>query len=232
LVPACLVTGTTIIGTDDGSKNGSAVVDTNCKVYGTDNLFVVDAGMHADLPSGNTHVIVMVAAEHAVKRIIALDRGEGGYNGTVPTAPVASSSAVLAPAPTTGSGGGYDTGSSPVSSPVAVISTPAVIPSPIAEASSSPAAQTLLPSAAPVNPGSGYDTGSGSDSGNTEEPHPTIPSATAAPDAGNGYEVPSASATAAEASASPSATGTPEEKKWSLSEFISWLQGKAQTESA
>ncbi|KAF2449550.1 hypothetical protein P171DRAFT_351695 [Karstenula rhodostoma CBS 690.94] len=197
--PGTHMTGTTIIGTDDGSKNGTAVVDTNCKVYGTDNLFVVDAGMHADLPSGNTHVIVMVAAEHAAKKIIALD---GGSNGTSPSAPIASSSAVLAPAPAIGAGGGYDTGSSSV----VVISTPAVIPSLVSDALSSPAAQTPSPSAAPANPGSGYDQGSGT----TEEPHPTIPSAIAAPNAGSSYDVP---ATAAE------------EKKWTLSGFVSWLKG-------
>lgn len=67
------MTGTTIMGTDDGRTNGSSVVDPNCKVYGTDNLFVVDAGMHPDLPTGNTQAIVMVAAEHAVQRILALD---------------------------------------------------------------------------------------------------------------------------------------------------------------
>ncbi|OAL52711.1 FAD/NAD(P)-binding domain-containing protein [Pyrenochaeta sp. DS3sAY3a] len=74
------MTGTTIMGTDDGRNNGSSVVDTNCKVYGTDNLFVVDAGMHPDLPTGNTQAIVMVAAEHAVAKIIALDAGS--VNGT------------------------------------------------------------------------------------------------------------------------------------------------------
>ncbi|KAJ4357109.1 hypothetical protein N0V95_002765 [Ascochyta clinopodiicola] len=30
--------GTTIMGTDDGTKNGTSVVDTNCKVYGTGKL--------------------------------------------------------------------------------------------------------------------------------------------------------------------------------------------------
>ncbi|KAK7182663.1 Cellobiose dehydrogenase 7 [Paraphaeosphaeria sporulosa] len=209
--PGTHMTGTTIIGTDDGSKNGTAVVDTNCKVYGTDNLFVVDAGMHADLPSGNTHVIVMVAAEHAAKKIIALDGGAS--NGTTP----ASSSAVLAPAPTFGAGGGYDTGSSSAGG----ISTPAAssVPSP-ADASSLPAAQTPSPSAAPANLGSGYDNGPGG--ANTEEPHPTIPSATAAPGTGSGYEVPSVPSPAVP---SPSTTRVAEEKKWTLSEFITWLEG-------
>jgi cellobiose dehydrogenase (acceptor) len=60
------------MGTDDGRSNGTAVVDLNTKVYGTDNLFVVDASFHPDLPTGNTQAIVMVAAERAVERIITL----------------------------------------------------------------------------------------------------------------------------------------------------------------
>jgi cellobiose dehydrogenase (acceptor) len=67
--------GTTIMGTDDGTKGGKSVVDPDCKVYGTDNLFVIDAGMHADVPTGNTMAIVMVAAEHAVQRMLALGTG-------------------------------------------------------------------------------------------------------------------------------------------------------------
>lgn len=95
MIPGQHMIGTTIMGTDDGTKNGSSVVDTDCKVYGTgelrmliirvrtdmltDNLFVVDAGMHADLPTGNTMAIVMVAAEHAAQKIIARD---GASNST------------------------------------------------------------------------------------------------------------------------------------------------------
>jgi cellobiose dehydrogenase (acceptor) len=59
------------IGTDDGLKGGTAVVDLNTKVYGTDNLFVVDASFHPDLPTGNAQAIIMVAAEHAIQKIIA-----------------------------------------------------------------------------------------------------------------------------------------------------------------
>ncbi|KAF4979194.1 hypothetical protein FZEAL_4567 [Fusarium zealandicum] len=51
-------------------NDGSSVVDVNTKVWGTDNLFVVDASMHPDLPTGNTQAIVMVAAEHAASKII------------------------------------------------------------------------------------------------------------------------------------------------------------------
>lgn len=60
--------GTHFVGT---TKIGS-VVDTNTKVYGTDNLFVVDASIHADLPTGNTMAIVMVVAEKAASLIQAL----------------------------------------------------------------------------------------------------------------------------------------------------------------
>ncbi|EMT73917.1 Cellobiose dehydrogenase [Fusarium odoratissimum] len=63
--------GTTKMGTDDGRKGGSSVVDANAKVYGMDNLFVSDAGIHPDLPTGNIQTIVMVAAEAAVAKILA-----------------------------------------------------------------------------------------------------------------------------------------------------------------
>ncbi|KAF4993709.1 hypothetical protein FGRMN_6286 [Fusarium graminum] len=63
--------GTAKMGTDDGRKGGSSVVDTNAKVYGMDNLFVTDASIHPDLPTGNIQTIVMVAAEAAVAKILA-----------------------------------------------------------------------------------------------------------------------------------------------------------------
>ncbi|KAL1304900.1 hypothetical protein AAFC00_003818 [Neodothiora populina] len=78
--------GSAKMGTDDGRKNnGTSVVDLNTKVYGTDNLFVVDASFHPDLPTGNTQAIVMVAAEAAAAKILAL----GGSNSTA--APASSS---------------------------------------------------------------------------------------------------------------------------------------------
>lgn len=40
--------GTAMMGT---SNDGTAVVDTDTKVFGTDNLFVVDASIHPDLVS-------------------------------------------------------------------------------------------------------------------------------------------------------------------------------------
>ncbi|KAI9367699.1 hypothetical protein BJX61DRAFT_527257 [Aspergillus egyptiacus] len=67
--------GTTKMGTDDGRFNhGTAVVDTNTKVYGMDNLYIVDGGIHPDLASGNNQAIIMVVAENAVERILAQDR--------------------------------------------------------------------------------------------------------------------------------------------------------------
>ncbi|KAI6708036.1 cellobiose dehydrogenase [Diplocarpon mali] len=75
--------GTARIGTDDGRTGGSAVVDLDTKVYGTDNLFVIDASIHPDVPVGNTQAIVMVVAERAVERIVAL-RGESMKPADVP----------------------------------------------------------------------------------------------------------------------------------------------------
>jgi cellobiose dehydrogenase (acceptor) len=92
--------GAHYVGTAKMGKKGDAgvVVDTDTKVYGTDNLFVVDASMHPDLPTGNTQAIIMVAAEAAAARILKV----GG--GVAPAAPetsgVASSSKVPVATPT------------------------------------------------------------------------------------------------------------------------------------
>jgi cellobiose dehydrogenase (acceptor) len=82
--------GTTKMGTDDGRTNGTSVVDTNTKVYGTDNLFVVDASIHPDLPTGNTQAIIMVVAEHAAKKIAAFKVA----NSTAPATPSTPSASV------------------------------------------------------------------------------------------------------------------------------------------
>ncbi|KAF2825198.1 hypothetical protein CC86DRAFT_263337, partial [Ophiobolus disseminans] len=79
--------GSHYVGTAKMGTKGDAgvVVDADTKVYGTDNLFVVDASFHPDLPTGNTQAIIMVAAEAAAARILAL----GGIlaNGTTPALP-------------------------------------------------------------------------------------------------------------------------------------------------
>ncbi|KAJ8508326.1 hypothetical protein ONZ45_g9386 [Pleurotus djamor] len=51
------------------------VVDQNTKVFGTDNLFVVDASILASMPMGNPQGTIMAAAEQAVAKIIALSGG-------------------------------------------------------------------------------------------------------------------------------------------------------------
>lgn len=84
------VSGSHFVGTAMmGTKNdGTAVVDTDTKVFGTENLFVVDASIHPDLPTGNTQAIVMVVAEKAVEKILALGKnGQVPSNGTVPAVP-------------------------------------------------------------------------------------------------------------------------------------------------
>ncbi|KAK6223419.1 hypothetical protein LQW54_000537 [Pestalotiopsis sp. IQ-011] len=133
--------GSAKMGSDDGrTNNGSAVVDLNTQVYGTDNLFVVDASFHPDLPTGNTQAIVMVAAEQAVSKILALDGGS-----------VSSGSG----SSTGSSGSGSATGSATATSS--------------AVASSSTSSASIASStASPVGSGSSSgSTGSGSSSGNT-----------------------------------------------------------------
>ncbi|KAF6795850.1 gmc oxidoreductase [Colletotrichum sojae] len=66
--------GSHYIGTTKmGSVNdGKSVVDPDTKVWGTENLFVVDGSMHPEVPTGNTQAPIMVAAAYAAKRILAL----------------------------------------------------------------------------------------------------------------------------------------------------------------
>lgn len=77
--------GSAKMGTDDGRiNNGTSVVDTNTKVYGTDNLFVVDASIHPDLPTGNTQAIIMIVGEQAAEKIVnyKVSSGSSASNAT------------------------------------------------------------------------------------------------------------------------------------------------------
>lgn len=64
--------GTCKIGTDSGVTGGTSVVDTNTKVYGTDNMFIVDASIFPGMPSENPSAAIVVAAERAAQLILAL----------------------------------------------------------------------------------------------------------------------------------------------------------------
>jgi len=64
--------GSCTIGTDDGRTGGKAVVDLDTKVYGTDNLFVVDGSIFPGITTGNPSAAIIIAAERAVERILAL----------------------------------------------------------------------------------------------------------------------------------------------------------------
>lgn len=64
--------GTAKIGADDGRTGGSAVVDLNAKVYGTDNLFVVDASIFPGHVSTNPSSYIVTVAERASEKILAL----------------------------------------------------------------------------------------------------------------------------------------------------------------
>lgn len=67
-----MTTGTAKIGTDDGRSGGTSVVDLNTKVYGTDNIFVVDASIFPGHITGNPSAMIVIVAEHAATKILAL----------------------------------------------------------------------------------------------------------------------------------------------------------------
>ncbi|KAF2703824.1 GMC oxidoreductase [Pleomassaria siparia CBS 279.74] len=64
--------GSCTIGSDDGRTGGKAVVDLDTKVYGTDNLFVVDASIFPGITTGNPSAAIVIVAERAAERILAL----------------------------------------------------------------------------------------------------------------------------------------------------------------
>lgn len=64
--------GTCKMGVDDGRMGGEAVVDPDAKVYGMDNLFVVDASVLPGLTTANPSAMIVVVAERAAERILAL----------------------------------------------------------------------------------------------------------------------------------------------------------------
>ncbi|RFU33237.1 hypothetical protein B7463_g3098, partial [Scytalidium lignicola] len=64
--------GTAKMGTDDGRNGGTAVVDTNTKVYGTDNIFVVDASIFPGMPTTNPSALIVTVAERASDLLSAL----------------------------------------------------------------------------------------------------------------------------------------------------------------
>lgn len=73
-IVAAASSGSHYLGTTQMGKecDGKSVVDVDTKVWGTDNIFVVDGSMHPEVPTGNTQAPIMVAAAYAAKRILAL----------------------------------------------------------------------------------------------------------------------------------------------------------------
>jgi cellobiose dehydrogenase (acceptor) len=64
--------GSCKLGVDDGRAGGQAVVDPDTKVYGMDNLFVVDASIFPGLTTANPSAAIVIAAVKAAERILAL----------------------------------------------------------------------------------------------------------------------------------------------------------------
>ncbi|KAK6825443.1 hypothetical protein PG987_012937 [Apiospora arundinis] len=66
--------GTARMGSNSGlnNTNGEAVVDSDAKVYGTENLFVVDASVLRGIVTANPTGAIFSVAEKAVERILKL----------------------------------------------------------------------------------------------------------------------------------------------------------------
>lgn len=58
-----------------GADSGQAVVDADTRVYGTDNLFVVDASIMPGMVTANPTGTILSVAEKAAERILGLSSG-------------------------------------------------------------------------------------------------------------------------------------------------------------
>lgn len=63
--------GSTKIGSDSGLEGGSSVVDLDGKVYGTNNLYVLDAGVVPGIVGQNPTALLCSMAENMVARWLA-----------------------------------------------------------------------------------------------------------------------------------------------------------------
>lgn len=68
--------GTARMGADSGlnSTQGQAVVDADTRVYGTDNLFVVDASILPGIVTANPTGTILSVAEKAAEKILSLSK--------------------------------------------------------------------------------------------------------------------------------------------------------------
>ncbi|KAK5133906.1 hypothetical protein LTR08_007135 [Meristemomyces frigidus] len=91
--------GSCKMGLDSGLVgNGTAVVDTDAKVYGTDNLFVVDASIFPGMVSNNPSALIVAVAEHASQILLGLDVGNSSavVNATRPSGTAPAGTAIPA----------------------------------------------------------------------------------------------------------------------------------------
>jgi cellobiose dehydrogenase (acceptor) len=67
--------GSCKMGNDDGRKvNGTAVVDADSKVYGTDNLFVADGSIFPGQTTSNPQAAITIVGERVAELILALHK--------------------------------------------------------------------------------------------------------------------------------------------------------------
>ncbi|KEQ77451.1 FAD/NAD(P)-binding domain-containing protein, partial [Aureobasidium namibiae CBS 147.97] len=67
--------GSCKMGNDDGRKeNGTAVVDADSKVYGTDNLFIADGSIFPGQTTSNPQAAITIVGERVAELILALNQ--------------------------------------------------------------------------------------------------------------------------------------------------------------
>ncbi|KAH7092886.1 hypothetical protein BKA62DRAFT_722227 [Auriculariales sp. MPI-PUGE-AT-0066] len=112
------------------SNDGTSVVDPNTKVWGTDNLYVVDASIFVRSTAGNTVAPVMVVAEMAAKKILESAGTPSEPTTSDPSGPSSTSTSSAPTEPTTTTVPSEPTTSSPSEPTTSAPAEPTTTPAP------------------------------------------------------------------------------------------------------
>jgi cellobiose dehydrogenase (acceptor) len=146
--------GSCKMGVDSGLENGTSVVDTNTKVYGMDNLFVVDASIFPEMVTTNPSALIVSVAEHAVEKILALGASSNGNTTVIPevSAPIGNTTTSAQPtAPLSSAIQLESTTSASNNTTAAVPSSTSLVQEPATATSASASASTAAPTSTATN---------------------------------------------------------------------------------
>ena len=154
--------GSCKMGLDSGLENdGTSVIDTNAKVYGTDNLFVVDASMFPGMVTNNPSALIVAAAERASELILGLENSGSGVTASSSVAAISSVAPSSSVVPSSDVTPGLSSASG---SSVAPVSSSAIVSSAVSSSIPNYAPTPVGPGSAPLSSATRHSSTTGANS--------------------------------------------------------------------